>query len=251
MFGSETTYGNTMNTLGIIGGLSWASTQQYYRLINEEINRVRGRQASAQLLIRSIDFQPVIDAQVRNDWNAAGAFLCEAARDLERGGAKAFLIASNTMHLVYNQVCDAVSIPGLNIFDATAGQITAKGLHKVGLLGTRYTMSLSFFREEYARRGIDVIVPEAKDAARVNAVIFKELIHNQVRPESQKLIWDVMARLRDAGADGVILGCTELELLITEDSVNSNDDPGKLPIFDTTVHHTKVAAEWLLSGCRP
>lgn len=237
-----------MNTLGIIGGLSWASTQQYYRLINEEINRVRGRQASAQLSIRSIDFQPVIDAQVRNDWNAAGAFLCEAARDLERGGAKAFLIASNTMHLVYNQVCDAVSIPGLNIFDATAGQITAKGLHKVGLLGTRYTMSLSFFREEYARRGIDVIVPEAKDAARVNAVIFKELIHNQIKPESKTLIWDVMARLRDAGAEGVILGCTELELLTGDRPQISTPFLEDIQVYDTTALHAMAAAQWLLEA---
>ena len=204
-----------MNTLGIIGGLSWASTQQYYHLINEEINRVRGRQASAELLIRSIDFQPVIDAQVRNDWNAAAGLLCDAARDLECGGAKAFLIASNTMHLV-------------------------------GLLGTRYTMSLSFFREEYARRGIDVIVPETKDCARVNEVIFKELIHNQVRPQSQGLIWDVMARLRKAGAEGVILGCTELELLTGERSQTSNPDLRDVQIFDTTALHAMSAAEWLL-----
>lgn len=240
-------HGNTMNTLGIIGGLSWASTQQYYRLINEEINRVRGRQASAELLIRSINFQPVIDAQVRNDWNAAAALLCDAARDLERGGAKAFLIASNTMHLVYDQVHDAVEIPGLNIFDATAAQIHAKGLHQVGLLGTRYTMNLSFFREEYARRGIDVIVPEAKDAARVNEVIFKELIHNQVRPESQRLIWDMMAKLHKSGADGVILGCTELELLMVgERPQTSTPDIRDISIFDTTALHAMSAAQWLI-----
>ena len=235
-----------MNTLGIIGGLSWASTHQYYRLINEEINRARGRQSSAQLLIRSVDFQPVIDAQVRNDWNAAGDLLCDAARDLERGGAKAFLIASNTMHLVYEQVCRSVAIPGLNIFDATATKIKAKGLQKLGLLGTRYTMNLKFFREEYASRGIDVLVPKAKDASRINEIIFKELIHNQVKPASQETMREVIATLRQSGAEGVILGCTELELLLDDKSRTSNSDSGSLEIFDTTASHAHAAVDWLL-----
>ena len=235
-----------MNTLGIIGGLSWASTQQYYRLINEEINRARGRQASAQLLIRSIDFQPVIDAQVRNDWNAAAALLCDAAEDLERGGAKAFMIASNTMHLVYDRVRDAVGIPGLNIFDAVATKIHEKNLRKVGLLGTRYTMNLSFFREEYDRRGVDVIVPQPQDAARINEVIFKELIHNQVKPESQEILRVVMEGLSDAGAEGVILGCTELELLLQGKTENARLHNTDIPVFDSTAIHAQAAVQWLL-----
>lgn len=147
--------------------------------------------------------------------------LCDAAKNLERGGAGAFLIASNTMHLVYEQVRASVGIPGLNIFDATAAAIHAKGLKGVGLLGTRYTMNLSFFREEYVRRGIEVIVPPSKDAVRVNEVIFRELIHNQVKPESQNMISGVIAALGESGA---------------------------LPLFDTTAIHSHAAVEWLLSS---
>jgi len=231
--------------LGIIGGLSWASTIQYYRLINLEINRALGRQASAELMVRSVDFQPVIDAQTRGDWQAAGEILVAAARDLERGGAKAFLIASNTMHSCYDQVAREVGIPGINIFDALCETLREKKIDRALLLGTRYTMGMPFYRNEYQRRGIDVTTPEEADARRVNEIIFRELIHDRVRPDSVRYFHELIEREAARGTRAVILGCTELELL-----ARARDASLACQIIDTTSCHASAAAKWMMRAER-
>ena len=227
--------------LGILGGMSWVSTQSYYAGLNTAVGAARGRQHSAELLIASIDFQPIVDAQARDDWAAAAEVLAASAQGLERAGADAFLIASNTMHRVLAPVRAAVTIPALDIFDATAAAVRAAGLTRVGLLGTRYTMSHAFYRDEFARRGVEIIVPEAHDAKRVNEIIFKELIHGTVRPAAVAVYRDVMARLAAAGAGGVVLGCTEIALLFPGETAADG-----VPLFDTTALHVAMAAGWLL-----
>lgn len=229
--------------VGIIGGLSWASTIQYYRLVNLEINRALGRQGSAEILLRSVDFQPIVDAQVRDDWQAAGKILATAARDLERGGARAFLIASNTMHLVYDHVAREVGIPGINIFDATCEALHGKKIDRALLLGTRYTMGMDFYREEYKRRGIEVNVPDETDAKRVNEIIFRELIHNRVNPASAKFMRDLVEDAAASGTHAVILGCTELDLLLRGDTIT-----GGCEVIDTTTCHARAAARWMLGA---
>lgn len=225
--------------LGIIGGMSWSSTVEYYRLINQTVNKERGRQRSAEIIIASVDFQPIVDAQVKGDWASAGNRLAERAQDLAKAGASAFLIASNTMHKVYDQVRRSVTIEGLNIFDATAAAVHAARCSRVGLLGTRYTMSDHFYRDEYSARGITIVTPRPDDSVRVNDIIFKELIHNTIRPESADFFRGVTQRLADAGVQGVILGCTEISLLLQQEAVD-------VPLFDTTALHAAEGAKWLL-----
>lgn len=218
--------------------MSWVSTELYYRLINSQFNAKRGRQSSAPLVIASVDFQPIVDAQVRGDWDATAKILAEKARGLERAGASAFLIASNTMHLVLKQVRASVGIPALDIFDATADEARRQGKRRLGLLGTRYTMSHAFFRDEYAARGIDIITPDVQDAKRVNEIIFRELICDVVRPESKIVYDEVVRRLAVRGAEGVIMGCTEIGLLL--DAATA-----EIPLFDTSRLHAAQAVSWL------
>jgi aspartate racemase len=220
--------------------MSWVSTQQYYRLINKFVNESRGRQHSAPLFIASVNFQDIVNAQTRGDWQAAGAILIECAKGLASAGSGAFLIASNTMHMVYQQTQNAVSIPGINIFDVTAKAIKAAKLEKIALLGTRYTMSNPFFKEAYKSRGIDIMVPDGNDAHTVNEIIFKELIHETIRPESKKACQSVVERLKTRGAEAVILGCTEIEWILKPEDVS-------LTLFDTTELHARAAADWLLA----
>lgn len=227
--------------LGLLGGMSWVSTEHYYRGLNEGVSAARGRQHSAELLLASVDFQPIVDLQVKGDWSATGAILAERARGLERGGAGAFLIASNTMHLVYEQVREAVSIPGLDIFDASAAAVTARGLREVGLLGTRYTMSHAFYRDQYEKRGVKIRVPQGEDARRVNEIIFRELIHGVVKESSRDFYRGVVERL---GGDGVILGCTEIGILLKDGDIKG------LPVIDTTKAHVAAGLSWLLAERR-
>lgn len=229
----------TPRQLGIIGGMSWASSLTYYRIINEAYAAARGGQHSAPMLLASIDFQPIVKAQSLGDWHQAGHILADAAQSLERGGADAFMIASNTMHLVAGQVAAAVSIPLLNIFDATAQAIKKAGLSRIGLLGTRYTMSHPFFLDQFARRGIEVVVPAERDAVKVNDIIFKELIKNTVTPASKRYFQEIIHKLSAAGAEGAVLGCTEIGLLIGAGDAD-------VPIFDTAAVHAAMGVHWLL-----
>ena len=220
--------------------MSWVSTQQYYRLINKLINESRGRQHSAPLFIASVNFQDIVNAQARGDWQGAGTILAACATGLASAGCGAFLIASNTMHMVYQQTQNAVSIPGINIFDVTAAAIKASNLKNIALLGTRYTMSDPFFKDAYKARGISIMVPEANDAYTVNEIIFKELIHETIRPESKKACQGIVERLKDRGAEAVILGCTEIEWILKPEDV-------AVTLFDTTELHARAAADWLLA----
>ena len=224
--------------LGIIGGMIWASSLLYYKSINLSFNKKRGGQHSAPLLLRNLDFQPIVKAQAKNDWQQAGQILAHAAKQLEQAGCGAVMIASNTMHLVQDDVTAAVSVPLLNIFDCTAAAIKGSGRSRVGLLGTRYTMSNPFFIEQYKKRGIEVMVPADEDRVEVNRIIFEELIKNEVRPASRKLYEQVVANLSTAGAQGVILGCTEISLLLNQ--------AGTVPLFDTTEIHAQMGVDWLL-----
>jgi aspartate racemase len=223
--------------LALLGGMSWVSTVSYYRSINQQVAAARGRQHSADLLIASTDFQPYVDAQTRGDWDAIGRGLGAALQGLARAGATSFLIASNTMHKVFDQVAEAGGLPGLNIFDATAAAIRARGMERVGLLGTRYTMSDPFFTGELAKRGVTALCPEGDDLKVVNEIIFKELIHARVTPAAVAAYRRVMARLKERGAEGMILGCTEISLLFPEPDAD---------LFDTSALHASMAAAYLL-----
>ena len=219
--------------------MSWVSTQQYYRLINKFVNETRGRQHSAPLFIASVNFQDIVNAQTRGDWQGAGILLAECATSLASTGCGAFLIASNTMHRVYQQIQDAVDIPGINIFDITATAIKKSHFKKIALLGTRYTMSDPFFKDAYQARGIDIMIPEDNDALAVNEIIFKDLIHEIIKPESKAAFQKVVERLKYRGVEAVILGCTEIEWILKPEDVS-------VPLFDTTELHARAAADWLL-----
>jgi len=220
--------------------MSWASTLQYYRRINTLINKSRGRQYSAPLVVTSVNFQDIIDAQTRDDWQAAGQILEDCARGLAATGCGTFLIASNTMHKVYEQVMQSVNIPGINIFDVTAAAIKESKYKKIALLGTRYTMYDPFFREAYKSREIDIIVPESKDAHAINMIIFKELIHDKISYESKNVCHDIIGRLINKGVEGIILGCTELESIFIENEAS-------ITMFNTAELHANAAAKWLLN----
>ena len=234
-------------SLGILGGMSWSSTIEYYRLLNLGIHDARGKQYSADLVIASVDFQKIIDLQVKNHWNEAGKILGEKAQGLKQAGATTLLIASNTMHRVLNVVTDSCDLPVLNIFDAVAGSLKKNSIRKAGLLGTRYTMTDPFFVTEYKNRGVSIVAPERGDAKQINEIIFRELIHGTVTEQSRKQLLEISERLIAQGAEAVILGCTELSLLI-------DNSPGtmQLPFLDTTKLHVEMALKWLLDqpNCR-
>lgn len=228
--------------IGLIGGLSWESSAVYYRLVNEGVRARLGRGHSARCLLWSFDFGEIEALQHAGDWAKATSLMIEAAQRLERGGADFFLICSNTMHRTAAEIAAAVAIPLLHIADPTAERITAQGLRRVGLLGTAFTMEQDFYTGRLARRfGLDVLVPEAQDRALVHRVIYAELVQGEVRPASRAAYRDVIARLVERGAEAVILGCTELMLLVRpEDSA--------VPLFDTTGIHVEAAVERALLG---
>jgi len=222
-------------TIGLIGGMSWVSTLPYYRHINETIQRTCGGLHSARLLLYSVDFHDLEVLQRAGDWDRAGQHLASAAKALHAGGADFLVLCSNTMHCVAAAVEAATPLPLLHIADATADGLAAAGLRRVGLLGTRFTMEQPFYRERLAERGFEVIVPAADDRALVHQVIYAELCQGLLRDESRQAFRDVMARLVAAGAEGIILGCTEIGLL-----VDASDAP--VPLFDTGTLHAEAAA---------
>ncbi len=229
-----------MNLLGIIGGMSWTSTAEYYRLLNEGAASRLGGLHSARLLLHSVDFAQVEAMQREDRWDEAGDLLAEAARGLERAGAGALLLATNTMHRVAPAIEQAVNIPLLHIADCTARAIRAAGLTRVGLLATRFTMEQDFYKERLAAHGIETLVPDEAGRAEIHRIIYDELCRNVVRPESHHVYREVMAGLVDRGAQGLILGCTEITLLV------GAGDTG-VPVFDTTALHVQAALDWLLS----
>jgi len=224
----------TVRTIGLLGGMSWESTAEYYRLANETVRDRLGGLHSARLVLHSVDFAEIAALQAAGRWDEAGQVLGQAAKGLEAAGAELVLICTNTMHLVADDVQAAVSIPLLHIVDSTADAVRAAGLARVGLLGTRFTMEQPFYRDRMAGHGVELVVPEEADRAEVHRVIFDELCVGVVRDESREAYRAAIRRLVDAGAQGIVLGCTEIELL-----VGPGDSP--VPLFPTTRLHVEAA----------
>ncbi len=231
-----------MKTIGLIGGMSWESTIPYYRQINEAIKARLGGLHSARLVLYSIDFHDIEQLQQAGDWAAAGVILADAARSLEAAGASFVVLCTNTMHLVAPAIEQAVDIPLLHIADPTAAAIKRAGHATVGLIGTRFTMERPFYRDRLAdRHGLHVIVPDAADRETVNRIIYDELCLGVIRDASREAYRRIIATLAAQGAQAVILGCTEISLLVSQDDT-------AVPLFDTTRLHADAAVDQALSG---
>ncbi|MET9419140.1 aspartate/glutamate racemase family protein [Streptomyces sp. NPDC006540] len=229
-----------MRTIGLIGGMSWESSAEYYRLLNELVRDRLGGLHSARCVLHSVDFAEIEELQTAGEWERAGEILAAAARGLEAAGADLLLICTNTMHKVAGQVEAAVRVPLLHLADATADAVRARGLTRVGLLGTAFTMEQDFYRERLAGHGLEVLTPDAEGRALVHRVIYDELCLGVVRDDSRVRYQKVIGELVDAGVEGVVLGCTEIELLI-----GPGDSP--VPVFPTTRLHALAAVEAALA----
>jgi len=230
-----------MKTIGMIGGMSWESSIEYYRVINQAVKEKLGGLHSAKSLMYSVDFAEIEALQHAGKWDQATQAMIEAARHLEAGGADFVVICTNTMHRMADEVEAAVGIPLLHIADATAAAVRARGLQVVGLLGTRYTMEEDFYRGRLVQRhGLDVHIPEGADRETVHRVIYDELVLGEIKPASRAAYKRVIEKLVDSGAQGIILGCTEIGLLVKE-----ADSP--VPVFDTAAIHALSAVEMALS----
>ncbi|WP_369819183.1 aspartate/glutamate racemase family protein [Pelomonas sp. Root1444] len=233
--------GGRMKTLGILGGMSWESTQHLYALINRGVAARLGGLHSAQLVLHSVDFAPIAAMQVAGEWAAAAAQLGAAGAGLKRAGAEALLIATNTMHLVATEVERAAGLPVLHIVDATAEALRAAGVRRAGLLATRFTMEQGFYRERmWERFGVEVITPDVAGRAEVHRLIYEELCRGCFEPASREALRGQIAALADRGAQAAILGCTELGLLLPRTS------PAALPLFDSTELQARAAVDWML-----
>lgn len=230
-----------MQTIGLIGGMSWESSAGYYRIINEAVKDRLGGLHSAQILLYSVDFAAIEELQHAGEWEQAGAILADAAQRLERGGADFLILCTNTMHKVAAAITDAVAIPFIHIADPTATQIKAAGYSTVGLLGTRFTMEQEFYRGRLeGTHGLHVIMPEEEDRAIVHRVIYDELCLGTIDDTSRAEYRRIMARLVERGAESIILGCTEIMLLVGAGDAH-------VPLFDTTRLHAEAAVDLALT----
>ncbi|WP_261923422.1 aspartate/glutamate racemase family protein [Shewanella sp. NFH-SH190041] len=230
-----------MKTIGLLGGMSWESTVSYYRLINEGIKAKLGGLHSGKIILNSVDFAQIEQLQHAGDWQATAVILSQAAQSVQAGGADMLLICTNTMHKVAEEIELAINIPLLHIADATADRLLADGIDCVGLLGTRFTMEQAFYRERLQARGIKVLVPDEAGRTLVHNIIYQELCLGQVKAASRCAYVDIVAKLAAAGAQGVILGCTEIGLLLTQADT-------QVPLYDTTAIHAAAAVERALDG---
>jgi aspartate racemase len=228
-----------VRTIGLLGGMSWESTAIYYRIINETVKQRLGGLHSAKVVLYSVDFEEIEQLQHRDRWDEAGRLLAEAASRIEAAGAECLVICTNTMHRVAAEIESAVRIPLLHIADATAAALRAAGIVSAGLLGTRFTMEQEFYRGRLESHGIQVIVPDDAGRETVHRVIYEELCQGQVKEESRSEFAKIIESLAARGAAGVILGCTEIGLL-----VRAGDSP--VPVYDTTEIHARRAVEWAL-----
>lgn len=228
--------------IGLIGGLSFESSAEYYRLINEGVRARLGGVRSARCLMWSFDFGEIEALQHAGDWDRATALMIDAARRLQNGGADFFLICSNTMHRMADAIAAAVDIPLLHIADPTGERIAASGLKRVGLLGTAFTMEQEFYKGRLTQKfGVDVLVPDADDRALVHRVIYDELVQGRIEAASRHAYRDVIAHLVTRGAQGIVLGCTEIMLLVRQED-------SAVPLFDTTRLHVDAAIARALAG---
>ena len=224
-----------MKTIGLIGGMSWESTVTYYKIINETVKEKLGGLHSAKCILYSVDFQEIEECQANGNWEKSGEILGEAANNLEKAGADFIVICTNTMHKVVNQIKEKISIPILHIAEMTAEKILEKGLKNIALLGTKYTMEQDFYKSKLIEKGINVIIPDKNDIEIINKVIYDELCLGTINSNSKKKFLEIVDKLRSKGAEGIILGCTEIGLLI------KNEDTD-VPLFDTAVIHAEEAA---------
>ena len=224
-----------LKTIGLIGGMSWESAVTYYKIINETVKEKLGGLHSAKCVLYSVDFQEIEECQASGNWEKSGEILGEAAYNLEKAGADFIVICTNTMHKVVNQIKEKISIPILHIAEMTAEKILEKGLKNIALLGTKYTMEQDFYKSKLIEKGINVIIPDKNDIEIINKVIYDELCLGTINSNSKKKFLEIVDKLRNKGAEGIILGCTEIGLLI------KNEDTD-VPLFDTAIIHAEQAA---------
>lgn len=227
-----------MATIGLIGGMSWESTAVYYRLLNEGVRARSGGLHSADILLHSVDFAPIAEMQAKGDWAAAGAALAESARRLEHAGASCLVLCTNTMHKVADQIMAATKLPFLHLADVTARAIRATSSRRPLLLATRFTMEQAFYRDRLKAFGVEALVPAAEERDDVHRIIYEELCRGRIEASSRERYRAIVARaVRGEGADGVILGCTEIGLLVSQDDF-------AVPTFDTTALHVAAALDY-------
>lgn len=224
-----------MKTIGLIGGMSWESTVSYYKIINETVKKELGGLHSAKCVLYSVDFNEIEDCQVRGEWEKSGDILAGAAVSLEKAGADYIIICTNTMHKVVEKIQSKISIPILHIAEATADELEKNSITKVALLGTKYTMMQDFYKIKLINRGIEVLVPDENDIEIINSVIYNELCLGMVSEKSKMEYLRIVDKLTERGAEGIILGCTEIGLLLKQLDTTA-------PLFDTTVIHATKAA---------
>lgn len=228
-----------MKTIGLLGGMSWESTSQYYRLLNTAINHKLGGLHSARIVMISLDFEPVEKLMRQGDWQSCGTLLTDAARRIATAGADILLICTNTMHKLAPVIQAAIPIPVVHICDAAAERVKRGGCRKVGLLGTRFTMEEDFYRSRLEHYGLHVLLPDDSDRQRVDHIIFNELCRGIVRAGSREEYIRIIDQLVGQGADGIILGCTEIAMLVQEEDIS-------VPLYDTTAIHADKAVELAL-----
>ncbi len=235
-----------MKTIGLLGGMSWESSIEYERMINRGVRDALGGTHSADLIIRSYDFARIEELQAADDWDAAGHLLARDARRLQDAGAHCIMLCTNTMHVVAPAIEAAITVPFLHLADATARAVLAAEIDTVALLGTRYTMEQDFYRDRLEAHGLTVRVPDKPDRETIHEIIYEELVRGVIRPESKEAYLDIIIRMVDDGAQGVIAGCTEIELLVGPDDVtDAEGEP--LPFFPTTRIHADAAVTFSLA----
>jgi len=225
-----------VKTIGLLGGMSWESSLLYYRIVNQQVRARLGGLHSANCLMMSVDFEAIERMQKRGEWDEAGLALADAARRLERGGADFVVLCTNTMHKVADAIAGAIAIPLLHIADVTADAIRRAGVRRAGLLATRFTMEQDFYRDRLASHGIDVLTPAVQARAEVHRIIYDELCHGRVEAASKRIYLDIVRDLIERGAWGIILGCTEIGMLIGQGDFAA-------PVFDTTLLHATAAVD--------
>lgn len=231
-----------MKTIGLLGGMSWESTAEYYRLLNETVNDELGGLHSAKILMYSVDFETLVALKHRGAWDDIGQLLATAAAKLEGAGADCLLLATNTMHKVADAITLSTTIPLIHIADATADAIKQHGISRIGLLGTRFTMEESFYKDRLIyQHGLAVQVPNGEERSFIHDVIYDELCRGHIRLDSRDRFRDIITNLIASGADAVILGCTEISLLV-------QPADSTVPLFDTTEIHARAAAQWALKS---
>ena len=225
-----------MKTIGLIGGMSWESTSLYYKTINEYIKNKLGGLYSAKCILYSVNFEEISRLQKSGDWEKCGEILGDIAKKLETAGADYIVICTNTMHKVVPEMKKYINIPVIHIAEAAYGRIAAKGIKNIGLLGTKYTMLQDFYKSILIDKGLNVIIPDEEDIEFINNVIFNELCCGEINPKSKQKFIEIVEKLKKKGAEGVILGCTEIVMLISQKDID-------IPVFDTTAIHAETAAQ--------